>query len=121
MGVVAIRPHQNPNPALMSHPRDLEPQLEELSEVRLDRVRNSGSVAGPGPQHQAPPCGFSFPQPGPAGPVPRRHRYLRVLRLGPIFTMGRIARAIISALEHFLWNSLKNVKVGHAAFRTVCS
>ena len=39
------------------------------------RVRSLGRSSRPRSQHQAPPFGFSFPPPGPAGPVPRLHRY----------------------------------------------
>jgi len=39
------------------------------------RVQSLGRSARPRSQHQAPPFGFSFPPPGPAGPVPRLHRY----------------------------------------------
>ena len=39
------------------------------------QVRSLGRSSRPRVQHQAPPFGFSFPPPGPAGPVPRLHRY----------------------------------------------
>ena len=39
------------------------------------RVRSLGRISRPRSQHQAPPFGFSFPPPGPAGPVPRLRRY----------------------------------------------
>jgi len=39
------------------------------------QVQSLGSSSRPRVQQQAPPFGFSFPQPGPPGPVPRRHRY----------------------------------------------
>ena len=39
------------------------------------RVRSLGRISRPRVQHQAPPFGFSFPPPGPAGPVPRLHQY----------------------------------------------
>ena len=39
------------------------------------RVRSLGRISRPRVQHQTPPFGFSFPRPGPAGPVPRRHQY----------------------------------------------
>ena len=39
------------------------------------RARSLGRSSRPRVQHQAPPFGFSFPRPGPAGPVPRLHRY----------------------------------------------
>ena len=39
------------------------------------QVQSLGRISRPRVQQQAPPFGFSFPQPGPAGPVPRRHQY----------------------------------------------
>ena len=39
------------------------------------QVRSLGRISRPRVQHQAPPFGFSFPLPGPAGPVPRLHWY----------------------------------------------
>ena len=39
------------------------------------QVRSLGRISRPRFHHQAPPFGFSFPPPGPAGPVPRLHRY----------------------------------------------
>ena len=39
------------------------------------RVRSLGRSSRPRAHHQAPPSGFSFPPPGPAGPVPRLHQY----------------------------------------------
>ena len=39
------------------------------------QVQSLGRISRPRVQQQAPPYGFSFPQPGPAGPVPRRHQY----------------------------------------------
>ncbi len=39
------------------------------------RVRGLGRSSRPRFQHQAPLCSFSFPPPGPAGPVPRLRRY----------------------------------------------
>ncbi len=39
------------------------------------RVRSLGRISQPKFQHQAPPFGFSFPPPGPTGPVPRLHQY----------------------------------------------
>jgi hypothetical protein len=39
------------------------------------QVRSLGRISRPRSHHQAPPCGFSFPPPGPAGPVPRLHQY----------------------------------------------
>jgi hypothetical protein len=39
------------------------------------QVRSLGRSSRPRSQHQTPPFGFSFPPPGPAGPVPRLHRY----------------------------------------------
>ena len=39
------------------------------------QVQSLGRIARPRFQHQAPPFGFSFPPPGPAGPVPRLQQY----------------------------------------------
>ncbi len=39
------------------------------------QVQSLGRSARPRVQHQTPPCGFSFPPTGPAGPVPRLHQY----------------------------------------------
>ena len=39
------------------------------------QVRSLGRSSRPRVQHQTPPFGFSFPPPGPAGPVPRLHQY----------------------------------------------
>jgi hypothetical protein len=39
------------------------------------QVQSLGRISRPRSQHQTPPFGFSFPPPGPAGPVPRLHRY----------------------------------------------
>ena len=39
------------------------------------QVRSLGRISRPRSQHQTPPFGFSFPPPGPAGPVPRLHWY----------------------------------------------
>ncbi len=39
------------------------------------QVRSLGRISRPRVQHQTPPFGFSFPPPGPAGPVPRLHQY----------------------------------------------
>ena len=39
------------------------------------RVQCLGRGSRPRAQHQAPPFGFSFPPPGPAGSVPRLHQY----------------------------------------------
>ncbi len=39
------------------------------------QVQSLGRISRPRVQHQAPPFGFSFLPPGPAGPVPRLHQY----------------------------------------------
>ena len=39
------------------------------------QVRSLGRISRPRVQHQTPPFSFSFPPPGPAGPVPRLHQY----------------------------------------------
>ena len=39
------------------------------------QVRSLGRGSRLRVQHQTPPFGFSFPPPGPAGPVPRLHQY----------------------------------------------
>jgi hypothetical protein len=38
------------------------------------QVQSLGRISRPRVQHQTPPFGFSFPPPGPAGPVPRLHQ-----------------------------------------------
>ena len=39
------------------------------------QVQSLGRISRPRVQQQTPPFGFSFPPPGPAGPVPRLHQY----------------------------------------------
>ena len=43
--------------------------------IRGSKYEASDVVPGPGPNIRHPLFGFSFPPPGPAGPVPRLHRY----------------------------------------------
>ena len=46
-----------------------------MTVIRGSEYEASERISQPRVQHQAPPFGFSFPRPGPAGPVPRLHRY----------------------------------------------
>ena len=86
------------------------------------RVRSLGRSSRPRVQHQAPPFGFAFPPPGPAGPVPRLHQYyagattsyrhlaaLRFLRLAiprmhSLFSLpgGRVRRRGLELVTRYL-------------------